>query len=83
MEVTPSELPLEGLGCGAVVILEAKQAILQLLEIGEVVWHEGFSLEHGEVDFDLIEPARVCRRMDNDDVGPLSLESLLAGLSAM
>jgi hypothetical protein len=55
VEVGASEFPLEGLGDGLVVLLEAKQTVLNISERGEVVWGQSFPLDDGEVDLDLVE----------------------------
>ena len=83
VEVAASELPLERLSNRAVAVLEGDQALLELLEIREVVGGQGFSLDHREVDLDLIEPAAMDRGMDDDQIGPLLLKSALAGFSPM
>jgi hypothetical protein len=83
VEVTAGELPLEGLGKSAVVVLEGEKAFPQLLERGEVVGRQSLSLKDREVDFHLIEPTGVDGGWDHDDIGPLALESPLAGLSTM
>ena len=49
----------------------------------EVVRREDLSLDDGEVDLDLVEPTGVDRRVDDDQVGPLTNEAALAALAAM
>jgi hypothetical protein len=83
VEVAAGELPLEWLSDRAVMVLEGEQVLLELLETGEVVGGQSFSLEHREVDFDLIEPTAMDRGMDDDQIGPLFLESALAGFSTV
>lgn len=83
VKVTAGELPLEGLGERAVVVLEGEKAFPQLLKRGEVVGRQSLSLQDGKVDFHLIEPTGVDGGWDHDDIGPLALESSLAGLSTM
>jgi len=83
VKIVAGEPPLERLGYRAVVVLKEQNSLLQLLERGEVVGCQSLSLQDGEVDFDLIKPAGVDGCLDNHEVGPLSLESALARLSAM
>jgi hypothetical protein len=65
------------------MVLEAKQTLSELLETGEVVGRQGFSLKHREVDLDLIEPTAMDRGMDHDEIGPPGLKAALAGFSAV
>jgi hypothetical protein len=42
-----------------VAVLERQQGGFERREIGEVAWRQDRALEHGEIDLDLIRPARV------------------------
>jgi hypothetical protein len=83
VEVLPGEAPLERLGGGLVVILEAEEAVLESGERVEVVWCEGLSLHDGEVNLDLVEPAGVDGCVDHDQVGPLTGKALEAAGAAV
>jgi len=58
-EVGPGEFPFEGGGDGLVVALEAQESGFNILERGEVVGNEGFTLNDRKIDLDLVEPAGV------------------------
>jgi hypothetical protein len=73
VQVTAGEGPFERLGRLLVARLEIHQLVLELGEGREVVAGKQFTLDDGEVDFDLVEPTGVNRRMDQDDVGPLGV----------
>src|SRR5712692_4232704 len=68
VEVSAAEFPLEGLGDGLVVLLELEQTALDVVEGREVVWSESLSLDDGEVDLDLVEPARVDRAVNEHEI---------------
>jgi len=72
-QVATSELPLEGTNHLFVMSWERQQALLQVLQRREVIRCEDLPLHDGKVDLDLVEPAGVNGRMDNDQVGPWSL----------
>lgn len=81
--VLASELPLEGPDGGAVMILEAQQAVLQFSARAKGVGRKDFALNDREVHLDLVEPAGVHGRMHGDDGGPAPTQALDAGLTAM
>ena len=56
--------------------LEAEDPGFGRLEGGTVVGRPGLSLEDGEVDLDLVEPAGVDGQVDQAQVGPAALEPL-------
>src|SRR5437764_11730406 len=64
-------------------MLEASEGGLELVEGSELTGGEEFALNHGEVDFDLIEPTGVDGRVDEDEVGPFGAQTLAGGGSAM
>ena len=67
-EISTAEFPLEGLGDGLVVLLEPKQTVLDISERREIVWGQSLPLDDGEVDLDLVEPARVDRAVDEHEI---------------
>lgn len=83
VEVGAAEFPLEGLGDGLVVLLEAKQTVLDLNERGEIVWRQSFALDEGEVDLDLVEPTGVERAVDEHKIGESRLEASDGRLAAV
>lgn len=60
--------PPERRGSGVVTLREPRQAVFDRPEIGEVIESKNLTLHDGEVDFDLIEPRRIHRGMDNHRV---------------
>src|SRR6516165_8858308 len=82
-EVGPSEFPFEGGGDGLVVTLEAQESGFNILERGEVVGNQGFTLNDRKIALDLVEPAGVDWGMDQHQVGKGGLQPLPAGLPAM
>ena len=83
LQVLAGELPLEWACGGAVVILEAQQAILDFSEGREVIGREHLALNDREVHLDLVQPTGVHRRMHRDDRGPASPQALDASLTAV
>ena len=75
-EILACELLLEGSGDFLVMGLEAEDPGFGRLEGGTVVGRPGLSLEDGEVDLDLVEPAGVDGQVDQAQVGPAALEPL-------
>ena len=55
VKIRSGELPIEGLSDLLVVLLEAEDAIGDSFLGVEIVGGEGFPLQHGEVDFDLVD----------------------------
>ena len=82
-EVAARELPFERAGDLLVVGLEIEQALLESIEIGEVVGREHLALDDREVDLQLVEPARVDRRVDDAGGGPLPAEPVDAAPATM
>lgn len=70
MQVTAREGPLELLGGLLIAALECNQVAFEGSEIGEVARCEELALNDGEVDLDLIEPAGMDRRVNQNDVWP-------------
>src|SRR5918993_5886800 len=80
VEIMAGELPTERLGELLVTLLESDQAFDQNLKISEIIGGQDLALHHREVDLDLIEPGSVHRKVDEAQVGPLSLQTLHASL---
>lgn len=74
---------LKGFGRRVVAFLEAGQALLDHVEVGEVVGGQYFSLDDREVDLDLVEPGSVDRRVDHDRVRELLGQTVGGLLPAM
>ena len=83
LEVVTREFPLEWRSDVLIVLLEAKESVLDFLKRAEVVGCERLAFNDGEVDFDLIEPARVDRSMHGDEIGEGCFEAPNTGLAAM
>src|SRR6266496_2597785 len=52
-------------------------------QVGKVIWCQHLALDDGEVDFDLIEPTGVDRRMDQNNTGIDVTQPLGSGCAAM
>ncbi|CAN5605506.1 amino acid permease [soil metagenome] len=61
VEVGSGVGPVEGYCGGVVAVLEAEDAFGELVEVGEVVGVDGFSLQYREVDLHLVEPGGMYR----------------------
>ncbi len=59
------------------------ESLFESFEGGEVIRRKGFALENGEVDFHLVEPTGMDRRMDRHDGRPAFLDAIDTGLAAM
>src|SRR5918996_6213263 len=66
-----------------VMVLEAEEAILDFGQRGEVVRRQHFALDDGEIDLDLVEPARVDRRVDENEAGPAGAQPRPGALAAV
>ena len=82
-EVLAGELPLERASNGAVVILEAQQAVFYFSRGMEVVGREHLALDNGKVHLNLVEPAGMHRSVHRADRGPASLLAPDARLTAV
>ena len=80
-EIVGGELPFEGFGRRVVADLESGEALLDDVEVGEVVGGQCFSLDDGEVDLYLVQPGSVDRGVDHDRVGKLFSEAVGGFLS--
>lgn len=82
-EVIARKSPIEGRRHALVVLLEAQQSILDLIEAGEIIGSEGFALDDGEIDLDLVKPTGVNRTVNGNQVGIGLGEASHTGLAAM
>jgi len=80
-QVLAGELPLEWASGGAVVVLEAQQAIFEFSPGLKVVGSEDLTLNNREVHLDLVKPTGVYGGMHWDDRGPTSLQAFDAAPS--
>jgi len=55
-----------------VALLEIDETVLELSQRGKVFRSEDLSVDDGEVDLDLVEPAGMNRGMNQEGVGPKS-----------
>jgi len=62
-------LPLKGFRVAFVAVLELNYALAKGVEIRKIIGRKELSLEHGEVQFDLIQPAGVDGGVYEDGVG--------------
>src|SRR5215208_3098221 len=79
VEMAAGELPGKRLGHLLVASLEGDEAFGQSIKGGEVIGSENLTLNHREVDLDLVEPGSVSRKMDESQVGPPPLKTLHRG----
>ena len=70
VQVTAGEGPLEGSGGALIAALEGHQTAFEGSQIGKVARREELALNDGEVDLNLVEPAGMDRRVDQDDIWP-------------
>jgi len=70
VQVGAGEGPPKRTGGLLVMVLEGQQALLEFGEGGEVIGREDLTLDDGEIDLNLVEPAGVDRGMDQHDRGP-------------
>src|SRR5207249_3072758 len=83
VEIGPGEFPLERFGDALVVLLEPKQTVLDVSERREVVWGQSLALDDGEVDLDLVEPARVDWAVDEHEIWESRPKASDGGLAAV
>ena len=69
VEVLAGELPLEGLGRSCPIRLKIHKALGDSVEVGKIIGCQDLSLEDREIDFDLVEPTGVNRRMHERQAG--------------
>lgn len=83
MEVVAGEFPLERPPDRFEMALELPERMGDFVQGLEIVWREHFSLNDGEVDFDLIQPTAVNGSMDQLQAGIALLEPLRTGRPTM
>ena len=83
VKVTASEGPLEWPCSPLIARLEGQQAPFKVGPGGKVARREEFALDDRKVDFDLVEPTGVNRRMDQNNIGPLGAEPVGRWLTPM
>ena len=76
VQVGAGEGPLKWTGGLLVVVLEGQQALLESGEGGEVIGGEDLTLDDGEIDLNLVEPAGVDRGVDQHDRGPRGAQAV-------
>ena len=64
-------------------VFERGELVGQDVEVGKVVWGEQLSLYDREVDFNLVEPGSVHRRVDHGRVGKRFSEPCCGGPAAV
>ena len=82
-EILPGELPLKGPRVLLVAGLKLKQRGFDRAQVREFVRGQDFPLDYGEVDFDLVQPTGVNRRVNLDSIGIPLAKALHRGLAAM
>lgn len=82
-EVAASEAPLKGARDLLIVSLKSEDATRGCQQRGKVGGRERLSLENGEVDLDLVQPARVDGEVDENEIRPPRLEPGRGSGSAM
>ena len=83
VQVPAGEGPLERFGAALITDLESDQAAFEAGKIGKIAWRERLALNDGEVDFDLVEPTGMDRRVDQDEIWPFGSQSSRGPLAAM
>jgi len=83
LKILTGELPFEWFRGFLVMGLESKKVALKQCEVGKVVWSENPALDDGEVDLDLVEPAGMDGRMNQNGVGIPVAKPLDGALPAM
>jgi len=69
VEVLAGELPFEGLSRSCPVVLKVQKALGDSVEIRKIIGRQDLSLDDREIDFDLIEPTGMNRRMHERQAG--------------
>ena len=82
-QVLSGEFPLEGLGDLFIVFLKAENPFRESNKGREVIRREYFSLEDGEIDFDLVQPTGVDGEMNNNNLRPSALKSIDRGQASV
>jgi hypothetical protein len=83
VQVDAGEGTLKGAGGLLVVILEGEQTLLEFSARGEVIGSEDLTLNDGEIDLDLIEPAGMDRGVNEHDRGPRGAQAVGSFVAAV
>ena len=83
MKVAARVGPLEGRSGFLIALLEADQIAFESRHCGEVIGIQQLALDDREVDLDLVEPAGVHRRVNEDDVWPFRPQTIGGASAAM
>ena len=83
VQVAARKGPFEWSGGALIASLEGRQTAFEGREVGEVARREKLTLNNGEIDLDLVEPAGVDRRVDQNDIRPSGPQSRGGSLAAM
>ena len=83
MKIAACEGPLKRRGGPLVMALESKKMLFEIGQRGEIIRREDFSLDNREIDFNLIEPTGVNRRVDEDYIRPFIAQTLDGFLTSM
>jgi hypothetical protein len=70
-QVGARERPLKGFWCLFVAGLKGEQSVFEFAQRREVIRRDDLAVDDREVDFNLVEPTRVLRSMDEGHGGPL------------
>ncbi|HUE81295.1 MAG TPA: hypothetical protein VMM84_04205 [Pyrinomonadaceae bacterium] len=82
-KIFAGESPAKGRSGLFIVLLESQQSLLEMVQGGEVIGSEHFSLDDREIDLDLIEPTSMDRRVHEMGIGPMGAQSLDCFLAAV
>src|SRR5206468_1269201 len=82
-EILASEAPGERLAKGGVASAEGVNGFGEFLEASVVIRLEHLALDNREVNFDLVEPARIGWRMHNDDARMARTQLFSGAFAAM
>ena len=82
-KIASRELPVKRARRSLVVLLEAQQGTVEVVERGEVGGREQLALNDREVNLDLVEPAGMNGSVHEDDVAPLLADAIHGTLSAV
>src|SRR5713101_5184292 len=83
VELLAVELPMEGMWMSVVKLREMLKPLFDLRQRAEGVRCEDLALNDRKIDFNLIEPTRMHRRMHQDGIGVFLLQTLHGTLTTM
>ena len=83
VKIATREGPFERLRGSLIAVLESHQTPPERTEVREVARCAQLTLDDGEVDLDLVQPAGVDRRVHEDQVRPGALEAVDRALAAV